>query len=521
MRFLPALVCDRSRWALPMSDRSAAALAELLLAEDAAEAAAALAGQLASDPPLVIWAVCLAAHRDGLRLESFPQAAQWLGKRAVEVLQWEPHEEANPDPGDDARVQAFGDRVAADLTVADLAARTAQDRAGSDEVPPPSAPDPGGTLLRFVPPHGPAAQEAYFEALLRSGPDWLALVRSGRPRPTAQSPWGRMESGTYAKPSPHVERAVAVLAGHERADSSGLDVDASRRRGAEGRRTWVEIVPGAAAILPVLAARLARLQQLERQFQATLESEKLEALAEFAAGAGHEINNPLAIIAGRAQLLLKDEPDPERRRELALINAQVKRAHEMIADLWLFARPPRPEPQTVDLVLLVDRVIEELAPQAAQRGVSVRRVGEPGAIEAEVDPSQLAVALHALCKNSLEAMGHRGVVEIGLGAGPTAVEIRVSDTGPGITPQQRNHVFDPFYSARQAGRGLGMGLSKCWRIVTNHGGRISVENGPGQGARFVIALPRKNNSGAICPGSPEATPHGEKLRPGSKPEVDE
>lgn len=487
MRFLPALVRDRSRWALPMSDRSAAALAELLLADDPPQVAAALAEQLARDPPLVVWAVCLAAQRDGLRLRTIAQVAQWLGQRAIEVLQWESQEEAAPEPADDARMEAFADRVAADLTLADLAAQV--------------------------------AQEAYFDALLHGARDWLALARIGSSHPAAELPadWLRSVSGGAA--NPHVEQAVAMLAGQEPAESSGLDADASRRRGAEGRQMWMEAVPGAAAFLPVLAARLARLGQLERQFHATLESEKLEALAEFAAGAGHEINNPLAIIAGRAQLLLKDEPDPERRRELALINAQVKRAHEMIADLWLFARPPRPEPQTVDVVPLVDRVIEEFAPQAAQRGVSVRRVGEPGPFEAEVDPAQLAVALHALCKNSLEAMGHHGLVEIGLGAGQAGVEISVSDTGPGITPQQRSHVFDPFYSARQAGRGLGMGLSKCWRIVTNHGGRISVQSGPGQGARFVIALPGKNETGPICQNAPEGASPSADLTPGSAPRL--
>ncbi len=82
--------------------------------------------------------------------------------------------------------------------------------------------------------------------------------------------------------------------------------------------------------------------ELRCAFDAALEAEKLEALAEFAAGAGHEINNPLTVISGRAQLLLRDEKDPERRRTLALIRAQAVRVNEMIADMRLFARPPEP-----------------------------------------------------------------------------------------------------------------------------------------------------------------------------------
>jgi len=67
--------------------------------------------------------------------------------------------------------------------------------------------------------------------------------------------------------------------------------------------------------------------------------------------------------------------------------------------------------------------------------------------------------------------------------------LTIADNGPGITAEERRHIFDPFFSARQAGRGLGMGLSKCWRIVTNHGGSVEVESQPGQGATFRIRLP--------------------------------
>jgi len=99
------------------------------------------------------------------------------------------------------------------------------------------------------------------------------------------------------------------------------------------------------------------------------------------------------------------------------------------------------------------------------------------------------VVLKAVVQNALEALGHGGHVEVALRHGAGEVEISVADDGPGITPGERRHLFDPFYSARQAGRGLGMGLAKCWRIVTNHGGRIEVESTPGRGATFTIRLP--------------------------------
>ncbi len=157
-----------------------------------------------------------------------------------------------------------------------------------------------------------------------------------------------------------LERAARTLAGEaELPQSAGIDVDDCRRRGAAARQRWLAPFEPAARWLPALSAMAGQLSALEQRFAETLETEKLEAMAEFAAGAGHEINNPLTIIAGRAQLFLREESDPERRRALALIGAQAMRVHEMIADMRLFARPPRPDFQSVELVGLADRLIEE------------------------------------------------------------------------------------------------------------------------------------------------------------------
>jgi len=230
---------------------------------------------------------------------------------------------------------------------------------------------------------------------------------------------------------------------------------------------------------------------------------KLESLAEFAAGAGHEINNPLAVISGRAQLLLRDEKDPERRRDLAIIHMQAMRVHEMIADMMLFARPPLPKPAGCELSALVDRTIEGLRGKATTLGLTIERVGSSEPTEAEVDAEQIGVAVRALVDNGLNAMRPGGRVEVELSLDNDAIEIVVRDDGPGIPDAEREHLFDPFYSGRQAGRGLGMGLSKAWRIVTNHGGAIEVDpqsdaaapaNDVAQettrrGATFVVRLP--------------------------------
>jgi signal transduction histidine kinase len=231
------------------------------------------------------------------------------------------------------------------------------------------------------------------------------------------------------------------------------------------------------------------------------------------------VNNPLANIATRAQTLLADEPDPERRRKLATIVQQAFRAHEMIADLMLFARPPALRSEAVDLAMLASAVVAELAEQAREQGTHLVRTGDPGPLLATADPTQIAVALKALIQNSLEALIAGGSVAVaveriqGSGVGsqtrvtepPIAgdagsasanlkseipnLKLSVTDTGPGIPPEIRPHIFDPYYSGREAGRGLGLGLSKAWRIAELHGGRIEVESEAGRGAKFAIVLP--------------------------------
>jgi signal transduction histidine kinase len=255
------------------------------------------------------------------------------------------------------------------------------------------------------------------------------------------------------------------------------------------------------------------------EFSQAVESAKLEALYQFAYGLSHEINNPLANIATRAQTLLADEPDPERRRKLATIVQQAFRAHEMIADLMLFARPPMLKPETVDLATLASAVVGELQEQAGEQSTALTFRTAAGTWLADADPTHLAVALRALIQNSLEALRHGGTIDVSLAlsteysvlsnreetdataTSPPRSALRaphfllsVSDTGPGIPPEIRPHIFDPFFSGREAGRGLGLGLSKAWRIMQLHGGQIVVESEPGRGAKFSIVVPSQGRS---------------------------
>ncbi len=458
-----------------MGEGSAVALVEMLLAEDKAEAGKFLAETLAADPLLTLWTVCAADGRDGFRPHCIEDVGQWLCECALAVLSWDVGQAATQRPPDATDQEAWARRVADAVLRADLAAQLA-------------AEDVRGPALLL--------------GLLGDAGDWAdRLDTSAADRtqhePTCLPAWLITPDDDSAVEA--VDAADRILAGGQSPDeSSGIDLPVCRRRAAEAGRAWMTPAAMSEETLPRLAAKLARLAALETRFDEVVEREKLEAMAEFAAGAGHEINNPLTVIAGRAQLFLREEQDPERRRALALMNAQAMRVYEMIADMRLFARPPQPEPERVDLAELIDQLVDDLSPQAARQEIVLQRVGPDGPVEAEVDATQLTVALRAMCQNATEAIGHEGRIEIGVRGHGRDVEIRVSDDGPGIPPEERSHLFDPYYSARQAGRGLGLGLSKCWRIVTNHGGRIEVDSQPGHGAVFAIFLPKQQ----ACPSSP-------------------
>lgn len=268
------------------------------------------------------------------------------------------------------------------------------------------------------------------------------------------------------------------------------------------------------AMLATLAATSAQLIEqlrmlpsstphLDPAAETRLRDLKLEAMAEFAAGAGHEINNPVATIAGRSALLLKSETDPERRRILETIGGQAYRIRDMIGDAITFARPPEP-------------VFEEFAPAADVleiRNTLQKQFPHTQAtfessldetINLNADREQFRVVVSCLIKNSLEAISDEGTIRLELSrsaktsgqASPrqvSSVRFAVDDNGVGLTRTEREHLFDPFFSGRQAGRGLGFGLAKCWQILRLHGGTIealeSDDDRPERGLTVVTSWP--------------------------------
>ncbi|OAI53639.1 hypothetical protein AYO47_04405 [Planctomyces sp. SCGC AG-212-M04] len=234
-------------------------------------------------------------------------------------------------------------------------------------------------------------------------------------------------------------------------------------------------------------------------FEHALRQAKLEALAEFAAGAGHEINNPLATILGRTDLLLRrvnrlvpSGETAEAARDLNIIAGQVARIRDMIGDLMLFARPPAPNLESFPVGEVIQPVLKSFTDQASSQGINLR-TDLRGGLLIRADRTQLAVVLSELLRNSLQATPGGGVITVSATAphnDHSFVQLVVEDNGAGLSESDREHLFDPFYSGRQAGRGLGFGLCKCWRILQLHGGSIDVSPREGGGVTAVTNWPK-------------------------------
>ena len=251
------------------------------------------------------------------------------------------------------------------------------------------------------------------------------------------------------------------------------------------------------AALPIRSMWLmcAKIQRLQSDFSLELRSQKLAAMKQLAYGASHEINNPLANIATRAQTLLAEETQPSKQQKLSVIYAQAMRAHEMISDMMLFAHPPELDIETVDVVSLIQDVALELRRKFKLHQIKFAVREYPGVKSCALDRTQFAVALKAMFENSIEAIGSAGEIRVQVWNEDDQLGIGIVDTGAGIDRDDCDKLFDPFFSGREAGRGLGFGLSKAWRIAELHGGTLQIDDQHSGGARLVMRLPTNQEIG--------------------------
>ena len=228
----------------------------------------------------------------------------------------------------------------------------------------------------------------------------------------------------------------------------------------------------------------------ERLYARLSEAERLAATGELAAGVAHEIRNPLAAIVNATTLLGEEESltQEERASTLGAVRKEARRLNRILSEFLVFARPREPKRLAGDIREVVDHVITLIREDPSRaRQVELEVRVDPAVPSFVFDADQMTQVLLNIALNGVEALDGPGRVGIDVGLRGSSVAIAVSDTGRGMPPEERRRVFDPFYSRKPAGTGLGLTLAR--RIVTAHGGQIEVESTPGRGTCFTILLP--------------------------------
>jgi signal transduction histidine kinase len=246
------------------------------------------------------------------------------------------------------------------------------------------------------------------------------------------------------------------------------------------------------AMVARLADARARLES--RHADEVRRAEHLAALGKMAAGVAHEINNPLAGMQNCVRTLLRGPRNDEQRVEyLGLLRDGLDRIARIVTQLLNFARESRPQLAPTPLPPVLHRCLALVEHETARRRIDVRVTGNGDVPAVLGDPHQLEQLFLNVLMNAVEAMPDGGRLDVGLRAGACdgkpAVEVLVSDTGPGIPAEHVARVFDPFFTTKEVGKGTGLGLSVSYGIVKAHRGCIAVTSAAGTGTTFTVALP--------------------------------
>jgi signal transduction histidine kinase len=245
--------------------------------------------------------------------------------------------------------------------------------------------------------------------------------------------------------------------------------------------------------MALVAERTEALEESMRELEHTQEqlvrSERLAAIGELASVVGHELRNPLGVITNAHYLLRnvlqRKDPDPDADRHLATAEREVGAATLIVSDLLDYARAREPVTSAVDVADLISEVQSVLP---APPEVTVVRADEPGLPSVRADRDQLRQVLLNVLSNAYEAVGpNGGTVTIRTASTDAKVSIAVADTGVGMDDETRAQMFEPFFTRKTRGTGLGLAVTR--RIVDSHGGVIDIDSTPGRGTTFTVDFP--------------------------------
>lgn len=228
--------------------------------------------------------------------------------------------------------------------------------------------------------------------------------------------------------------------------------------------------------------------QLQQSFEQLRRADRLSALGELSAGLAHEVRNPLGSIEGAVQILGRRDLAEETRQEFKeMASREIARLKGLVTHFLEFARPQAPRVVASDVGLLLQSVAKLAAETARMAQVEI--VVEPAATwpSISVDPEQIRQVLLNLTINATQAMPKGGQIRLGAVQDGESVRIEVEDEGVGIPTEDMERVFDPFYTTRSNGTGLGLPIA--YQIVSQHGGHIAARKNPERGMTFVVTLP--------------------------------
>ena len=245
---------------------------------------------------------------------------------------------------------------------------------------------------------------------------------------------------------------------------------------------------------PVGHAMILRdITQSRRTAQQTIESERLNALTLLAAGVAHEIGNPLNSLHIHLQLMerqarkLDGAAGAEFQESIDIARSEVSRLDSIVTQFLRAIRPSKPELHPNNVNAIVDEAVRFFAPEIKDRDIVVEQELRSDLPLLQLDRDQMKQAFYNVIKNSFEAMKSRGILRIRTDMDDTHVLIRFTDTGGGMSPDNLGRVFEPYFTTKTSGTGLGLLIVR--RIVREHGGELSIESSQGKGLSLTIRLP--------------------------------